>query len=171
MLFDLVPDPLHPAVAHLPMALAVLAPLAALLGALAIGRRWLPARAWLAVVGLQVLLALSAWASLETGEDEEERVERVVSHDVLHEHEEKAELFLVLAGVTAGVALAGLAPAGAGAIGRAATVVATLVVLGAGVRVGHSGGELVYRHGAAAAYAEPDTGAGREHAGHGEYDD
>jgi len=166
MLFDLVPDPLHPAVVHLPMALAVLVPLAALLGALAIHRRWLPARAWLAVVGLQALLALSAWASLETGENEEERVERVVSHDVLHEHEEAAELFLVLAGVTVAVTLVGLAPAGAGALGRTATVVAALVVLGAGVRVGHSGGELVYRHGAAAAYAEPDAGAIREHAEH-----
>jgi hypothetical protein len=53
----MLPDPLHPAVVHLPMALAVLIPALA----------------------------------LETGKDEEDRVERVVSEDLIEAHEEAAE--------------------------------------------------------------------------------
>ena len=45
----MVPDPLHPAVVHLPLALAVLVPLFALLGLLAIRTRFLPVRAWGAI--------------------------------------------------------------------------------------------------------------------------
>ena len=42
----MLPDPLHPAVVHLPIALAVLTPLLALLTLLACRRGVLPARAW-----------------------------------------------------------------------------------------------------------------------------
>ena len=48
----------------------------------------------------------------------------------------------------------GLLPGIAGRIGRVATIATTLVVLIAGVRTGHSGGDLVYRHGAANAYLD-----------------
>jgi hypothetical protein len=61
----MLPDPLHPAVVHLPMALAVLIPALA----------------------------------LETGKDEEDRVERVVSEDLIEAHEEAAERFLLLGGI------------------------------------------------------------------------
>jgi hypothetical protein len=60
------PDPLHPAVVHLPIALAVLMPLLAAAWIAAIAKGFLPARAWLAVVVLQVLLGASAWLAVET---------------------------------------------------------------------------------------------------------
>ena len=102
------PDPLHPAVVHLPIALAALAPLAALLAAVAIRLDWLPARAWLAVVLLQALLAGSAWLAIETGEDQEEKVEEVVGERHIHDHEEAAERFLAVAIAAGLVSSAGL---------------------------------------------------------------
>ncbi len=42
-----------------------------------------------------------------------------------------------------------------GAINRALTIAVSLTALFAAGSTGHSGGELVYRHGAAMAYAQP----------------
>jgi len=47
---------------------------------------------------------------------------------------------------------AGLLSGKKGAMGRVAGTVATIAVLVAGISVGHSGGELVYKHGAANTY-------------------
>jgi hypothetical protein len=129
----MLPDPLHPAVVHL-------------------------ARAWAGIVLLQALLVGSAWLAMETGEREEERVERVVAERHIEDHEEAAERFLWVAGVALVALAAGLLPAGAGRAGRLVGTAAALGVLAAGVAVGHSGGELVYRHGAASAYVDaPDA--------------
>jgi len=49
---------------------------------------------------------------------------------------------------------AGLLPRRNGSLGRIAGALAALVVLAAGVSVGHSGSELVYKHGAANAYID-----------------
>jgi len=59
---------------------------------------------------------------------------------------------------------AGLLPHRAGHVARAAGAVAAVGVLAAGIQVGHSGGELVYRHGAARVYAERAPAAGASHA-------
>jgi len=154
----MLPDPLHPAVVHMPLALAVLVPALALLAIVAIREAFLPARTWTAIVLLQALLAGSAWLALETGEDQEERVEKVVAERHIESHEEGAERFLVLAGVALVVSGAGLLRGRAGAVGRLATLAASGVALAAAVAVGHSGGELVYRHGAASAYVASGAG-------------
>lgn len=147
-----LPDPLHPAVVHLPIALAVLMPAVALGAAIAIWRGWLPGRSWVAVLLLQATLAGSGWLALETGEQQEERVERVVAERPIETHEERAEQFQAAVVVALAIIAAGLLPGAAGSLVRGVAVLATLAVLGAGIRVGHSGGELVYRHGAADAY-------------------
>lgn len=49
-------------------------------------------------VGLATALAVSSWVAVETGEQQEDRVERVVGERPLHSHEEAAELFLLLSG-------------------------------------------------------------------------
>jgi uncharacterized membrane protein len=160
-----LPDPLHPAVVHLPIALAVLLPAFALLAALAIRQQAVPPRTWVGVLLLQAVLVGSGWLALETGEEQEDRVEEVVAERYIEDHEEQAERFQLAAGVALAIVAAGLLPGVAGGIARGASVVAALAVLGAGVQVGHSGGELVYRHGAANAYAmQAGTGlAGGEH--------
>ncbi len=152
-----VPDPLHPAVVHLPIALAVLIPALALLAAVAIRSNHVPPRTWVGIVLLQALLVGSGWMALETGEEQEDRVEEVVAERYIEDHEEQAERFQVVAGLALAVVAAGLLPGLAGGMARWASVVAALAVLGAGAQVGHSGGELVYRHGAASAYAMQDA--------------
>ena len=154
-----LPDPLHPAVVHLPIAFAILMPVLGILCILSIRKGFLPPQSWAGVVLVQALLSASAWLALETGHDQEERVERVVAERHIHDHEEAAERFLALAGLALLVTAAGLLPRRAGAIGRVASVLTSLVVLAAGLWVGHSGGALVYRHGAASAYVggEPES--------------
>lgn len=148
----MLPDPLHPAVVHLPLALAILVPVFALLAAVTIRMRVLPQRIWVAVVLLQVILVGSGWLSLETGEEQEERVEQVVAEQHIEDHEEWAERFLLAGTATLVATLVGLLSGVVGGLGRGVSVVLALAVLAVGVRVGHSGGELVYRHGAANAY-------------------
>lgn len=154
----MLPDPLHPAVVHLPIALAALIPLLALLTLWVIASGFLPARAWSLLVLLQALLLGSAWLALETGEQQEERVEKVVAERHISEHEEAAERFMALAGAGFAVLCVGLLPGRAGRIGRLVGTLASFGVLASAVSVGHSGGELVYKHGAANAYAPASAG-------------
>jgi len=147
-----LPDPIHPAIVHLPVALAILLPLMAA-GAFLLARRGTPIRTlWTGVVAAAALLAGSAWLAVETGEGQEERVEKIVSESALETHEERANLFLALATGTLALTLVGLAKDKVGRFGRVAATVAALALLPAGYMVGHSGGQLVYRDGAAQAY-------------------
>jgi uncharacterized membrane protein len=156
----MMPDPLHPAVVHLPIALAVLIPGLALLGIFLIHKGFLPSRSWAAIVLLQALLVGSGWLALETGEEQEERVERVVAERHIETHEEAAERFLLLAGIGLLASAAGLLPRSAGSVGRGVGTLVAFGVLAAGVSVGHSGGELVYKHGAASAYVDAPAATG-----------
>lgn len=155
----MLPDPLHPALVHFPIVLALLAPLVALAVLIAIRTGRAPAKAWLAVVLLQALVVGTGWLTAETGEEEEERVERVVSEEPIEAHEEAAERFLWLAGAGLVVSGAGLLPGGLGSAGRALALIVSLGGAVAVAQVGHSGGELVYRHGAALAYLDGETTA------------
>ncbi len=156
----MLPDPLHPAVVHFPIVLTFLLPLAAL-GALWHRRQYPGARgAWMLTTALAGALTASAWLAVQTGERDEEGVERVVPEAPLEEHEEAAERFLLL---SAGVLLVAGAGLLRGRIGTAARLVTTAGAFGlvvAGALVGHSGGELVYRHGAAAAHTPGNAGPG-----------
>lgn len=157
MLF--LPDPLHPAVVHLPIALAVIVPLLAVGVLFAIRSGFLPARTWLVLVLLQALLAGSAWVAVETGEDQEERVEKVVAEEHIDEHAEAAEWFAYAATATALIFAAGVARDRVGRPARVVATLASLFLLASAVRVGHLGGELVYKYGAGSAYSEPSSSA------------
>jgi hypothetical protein len=145
--------PLHPALVHLPLGLALVMPLLALGVTLALWRGWLPGRAWHVLVGAQALLLLGGLLAMNSGSKEEERVEAVVSEARIEAHEEAGEQFVWAAGVLFVLAAGGLLLsdthrryAGLG------MTLGSLAVLGLGLRVGHAGGELVYVHGAASAY-------------------
>jgi len=150
-----LPDPLHPAVVHLPIALAAILPLFVLLGILARRLGFPPGRTWAVVVALQALLYLTASYAARTGEAQQDRVEPVVGEAALERHEQAAERAVLFAGIAAGVALLGFLPGRLGGAARLAALVAALTVLAAVALAGSSGGDLVWRHGAAAAYAKP----------------
>ena len=150
--------PLHPLVVHFPIVLAILLPISAFVALWAIGKGTTSRRAWAVPVAFAAALALGTFAATRTGEQEEDRVERVVAKGAIHDHEEAGERFLVLSGVLLLVIATGLAR---GTVGRAARLLGTagaVALVAAAVQVGHTGGSLVYRHGAASAYAG-DSGA------------
>jgi uncharacterized membrane protein len=155
----MIPDPLHPAMVHFPIALASLVPMFAILAAIAIRAGWISARAWLVVVLMQAMLAGSAWVAHETGENEEEKVEKVVDERFIEEHEEAADLLLWSAAITFAISLVGVAGGTVGTIGRAVSILAMFAVAGASVPAGKLGGELVYHHGAASAYVKTGEAA------------
>jgi uncharacterized membrane protein len=167
----MIPDPVHPAVVHFPIALALIAPLVAGATAWAIHTMRLRRAAWLGVVILQAALVASAWLAFETGEREEDRVERVVAERHIDAHEQAAQRFLWLSGATLALAAAGMLAPPVGGAARWLALAASLAVVAAVAAAGHSGGELVYRHGAAAAYASADRPAVPAHRGHREGDD
>lgn len=152
-MFDL---PIHPKVVHLPIAFAMLMPLLA--GGLFLSwvRQWLPRRAWWVAVGVQAMTVLSGFASLLTGERDEEVAERVLSEALIHAHEEAGQGFVA---VTIAVFLCALF---AGWVEReklartlaGLTLVGSLVALALGARAGYMGGQLVYEHGGAAAFGQ-----------------
>jgi uncharacterized membrane protein len=158
--FDWLGIPLHPLVVHFPIVLSVLLPISAAVALWAIRKGTAVRWAWALPLTVAVALTASAYVATRTGEREEDRVERVVAERAIHGHEEAAERFLVLSGVLVLVAGVGLLPRTIGMAARLLTTVGALGLLAAGAQVGHSGGELVYRHGAASAYTNGDGGNG-----------
>lgn len=161
----MLPNPLHPAIVHFPLVLAFLLPLFAAGAVWAIRRGARPRRAWSIPIAASIVLAATAWAAVETGEAQDERVERVVAEKPLSAHEEMAETFLTASAGVALLATIGLVGGAIGGLARIATTMASLALVLGAIRVGHSGGQLVYRYGAANAYApaRPDssvTGSG-----------
>lgn len=158
--------PLHPALVHLPLGLAIVLPLITLFAVQQLFK--LQRAASLLVLALAAVLFIGALAGRQTGENDEERVEKVVAEAVIEEHEEMANAFTVAAGVVLATALAtvllGRRPAArwAGVV----TVVATLVAAGLGINAGHKGGLVVYENGGARAYMKaggaPDAAAPTE---------
>ncbi len=146
--------PLHPALVHLPLGVGLVAPLVALRLCL----RWWRSGArpdWGIAVGLQAVVFVTAFAAMQAGEADEERVEHGVPEEAIHEHEELGEAFVTLSGL---VFALGLLPVFVRrerlALGLAAASVAGgLGLAGLGLAVGEAGGELVWTHDAPAARA------------------
>ena len=56
-----------------------------------------------------------------------------------------------------GISALGFLPRAAGTGARIVATAGTLALIVAGYQVGHSGGEMVYKYGAASAYVDPTT--------------
>ena len=139
--------PLHPALVHLPLGVAFVVPL--VLGIVLVARRrGKPGRTpWLIAVALQSVLFAGALAATWTGEaDEDAMGAEGASHAAVEAHEEQAEAFTWLAGVTlAAVVVAALGTTTPAGIPLAALALLLSVGgLGQGVRAGHAGGALVH---------------------------
>ena len=144
--------PLHPIVVHFPIVLAVLLPIFALGALWAIRKGTTPRRAWSIPAALAVALAVSAFVAVETGEADDERVERVVPEQPIETHEEAAETFLTLSGALALLSAAGLVRGRIGGVARGLGTAGAVGLVALAGYVGHSGGKLVYEHGAASAH-------------------
>lgn len=153
----MLPDPLHPVVVHFPVVLSILLPVVAAGSLWAIHHGARPLRAWGVAIAVAAALTLSAWVAVETGEDQEERVEKVVAESRLDAHADAGEsLYFISIGVLAVLAL-GLMPGDKGRIARYVGTVGTLTVAAAAFKVGTTGGDLVYKYNAASAYAMTDS--------------
>jgi uncharacterized membrane protein len=152
----MLPDPLHPAVVHFPIVLAMLLPIVAVAVLWTLARGTSFRNAWILPTVLAGALTLSAFAALKTGEAQEDRVEPFVGEAPLHTHEEAAERFLVLSGVIFALMGAGLLGGRVGSGFRYAATLGSVALVVAGVQVGGSGGDLVYKHGAAQAYVQSE---------------
>jgi uncharacterized membrane protein len=153
----MLPNPLHPAVVHFPVVLAFLLPISAAIAIWTIRKGTRATRAWAVPLALAAALSLSSWVSVETGENQDEKVERVVQEQPLDAHEEAAEAFLTGSIVVLVITAAGLVRGRFGSALRVVAAVGSLALLAGGAYVGHTGGQLVYKYGAASAYADPQT--------------
>lgn len=146
----MIPDPLHPAVVHLPIALAVLLPLFTIAALLAIWRGAKPRSSWGVVVALQLLLCIGAWAAEETGERDEDFFKTGAVHEVLKDHQDLASIFIATAWGALALAVLGLMGNKVGKICRSIYLLASVGLLILGGIVGHRGGQLIYPDGAKA---------------------
>lgn len=147
-MFDL---PLHPIVVHFPIVLGFILPFAGFAFWWAIKKDFLPQRVWVLITALALVYGASALVASELGEKDEDKVEKVVSEKLIEEHEEAAELVPWIAGTLLLVSLAGLR----GKNAQRARLAFAIVSLAATIplaNAGHTGGELVYKYGAANAH-------------------
>jgi uncharacterized membrane protein len=162
--------PLHPAIVHVPLVLAAVAP--AVLGWLVLRswRRSATRVAWAVALALQCAVVAGGFWALRTGEAEEERVEAVVPEWPIEVHERRATAFVIGAAVVLAMIAAATAWPRTGRLIAPAALAASLVVATMGAATGHAGGELVYRHGAAQVYAGPPATPAKPATGGGDHD-
>lgn len=151
--------PFHPMIAHFPMALTFVLPFLVLIFAYMIKINKMTPRGWLIIVGLQLAVTITGYVSLESGETEEQNVQKVVSKELIHVHEEAAEIFV------GSTVIALVISIGAFFLRKELQFPVKLTVALIGFiscylayKTGALGGELVYKHGAASAYASGNSG-------------
>lgn len=157
--------PLHPAIVHIPLALAFLVPIGALVVAFLAWRGKLRRGAVVTLVATQAALVAGGFVAMQAGEADEERVEAVVPEAAIEAHEDGASTFVIAGAIVLGVLAAGAVLANRPTAARALLTTATagaIAVAVLGLRVGHSGGELVYVHGAASAHVAQGGGPAAE---------
>lgn len=151
-MFDL---PLHPIVVHFPIVLGSLLPFLAILLWWAI-RKWLwTPKVWALVSAMALVYCLFAVTAVLLGEEDEEKVEKVISEKVIEEHEEAGEVIPWIAGTLFLVSLVGFTVRYSKQA-KIAMIVLSLVAVVPLINAGHTGAELVYEHGASIAHLTPD---------------
>jgi uncharacterized membrane protein len=167
--------PLHPAAVHVPLGLAIVLPLVAIVAVFLAFRRGPSRGVLLLLVGLQAVVFASGLVASQLGERDEDRVERLTGKAAVERHEERAELFVWGAGIilagAATVLVLPLRAQRAQRLGLVALAAGTLAVAGLALSAGEAGGELVYARGGAAAWLPADTATPVPAVANGEDDD
>ena len=149
--------PFHPVIVHFPIALTFILPLLILVFAFMIKQNKMSPQAWLIIIGLQLMTTVTGYVAMESGEEAEDVVEKVLDKKLIHEHEERAEIFVGSTVVSLVLSVAAFfLRKEFQFILKLAVCLISLVSGFLVYRTGESGGELVYRYGAASAYASQD---------------
>lgn len=147
--------PLHPSIVHLPLALTFILPAIVLIFAWAIHAGKMSKEMWFVVIGLQILVTSTGYIALETGETDEDKVAAITGKDIIHEHEESAEIFvgMTVISLAAGIAAWFLKPEFQDKA-RFALILISLIPVFFAWQTGSLGGEIVYKHGGGSAHAD-----------------
>jgi len=148
----------HPMLVHLPMAMSIFLPLLAIAGLVIARKNQDNRQIWLVISGLLIVTSIATLLAASAGESSEEMVEKVVSESLIESHEDAASIFSALLYLTtaASVILIFLNDTlkkyfQYGVLGLSILVMIT------GIRAGKLGGELVYKHNAAAVFANQNS--------------
>jgi uncharacterized membrane protein len=146
--------PLHPIFVHFPIGLGSVLPLLVLVVFLGCYTRYFSKSTWILVPMFLAIIVGSGWLAMKAGEQDEERVEKIVGEEFMDAHSHAADFFWQSA---AGLLVLSLAPLGMNK-GRSAVQIAvlfgSLALLWPLYNVGHSGGRLVYQLGAASVHVD-----------------
>lgn len=140
-----IPDPLHPAVVHFPVALLLVGGMLAWMSV--IWLRWALPAALILSLG-----AVGAIVAVETGEHEADRAGELsqAADHLLDEHAEAGEAARTLGVVTAGLAILSVLLGRLAVLSRVAALLCAVASVAAGWQVamaGHFGGQMVYHQG------------------------
>lgn len=149
--------PFHPVIVHIPLVISLIMPILVLIFAVMIKLNKLSPRGWLVIIGFQLMTTISGYVALESGEIEEDIVEKIVDKKYINEHENAAEIYvgstvLVLVFCIAVFFISEKLQL------KMQILIALLAIASSalGYRAGKYGGELVYKYGAASAYLNSD---------------
>ena len=155
--------PFHPMIVHFPLALTFILPVLILVFAYMIKFHKMAPHAWLIIVGMQLMVTITGYVALDSGEADEERVAKVIGKDLIHKHEEAAEIFVGSTVLILAISITALFirkeiqfPL------KLSIAVLSLVSCFLAYRTGTLGGELVYVHGAGQAFSEEAVSTGQE---------
>jgi hypothetical protein len=142
--------PLHPAIVHLPLGIALLVPLVAAVAAVGLWWGWQARRLLGVVVGLQAAVVIGGHLAGRMGARDAHQVETALGPRAVALHEERAETFLLAATALLLAAAAGLAcPVRLRAPVAAVVAAGSLGVAALALRAGQAGGDLSQRYRAA----------------------
>lgn len=147
--------PWHPLVIHFPIALTFILPVLTVAFAWLIKTNRMSSKAWLIVVAFQFSTTATGYLALETGDHDEESVEKVVAKPLIQRHEEAAEIFVgsTVVALVLGIAVFFLRYEYQFKVQLS---VAALALLSCYLvyQTSRLGGELVYEHGAGEAFSK-----------------
>ena len=142
--------PLHPAIVHLPIGIALMLPILNILFFWLFKTGKAKREASMILIIMHLGLATTSFLAMQLGEIEEEKIEHQIDHNALENHEHKGEFY-----AQATIALALVSVLLVFTRGRRFEQVLGLLFIGQIIlifftyQVGHSGAQLVYKHDAA----------------------
>ncbi len=142
--------PLHPAVVHFPIVLGVTLPIVAIWFWFKFKTKEWNRQSWMVLVIISAFYLMFSVITVQLGEIDEELVEKVISEETIEDHEEMGEKIPWIAAGLLILSFLGSRTIRFKLIGKFFIGLATLGLIPL-LLTGHSGGELVYIHGAAQA--------------------